>query len=190
MTRLLPALVAVAALALAGATMLDPLTFASGSSITVRGTSNVHGWTCTSTQVGGSANAAAAATGWTGLSALTVRVPVSSLDCRNRTMNGKLRSAFNAPANPNIQFTLTNARVTAPSGGRFTVTANGTLAMAGQSRPVAVTAQGQVVNGRYKFTGSVPVTMSQWGIRPPTALGGTMRTGDRVTVEFDVTLAR
>jgi hypothetical protein len=54
-----------------------------------------------------------------------------------------------------------------------------------------ITAQGQALSGnRYRFTGSVPVTMSQFGMRPPTAMMGAMRVGDRVTVRFDVTLAR
>lgn len=190
MSRLPRVLLPALALVAAGWLALDPLTFSRGSTITVEGTSNVHGWSCTSTQVAGTANAATAAAGWTGLSALTLSVPVSSLDCRNRTMNGKLRDAFGA-ANPTVRFTLGNARVSTPRNGAFTVQATGTLAMAGQSRPLTVTAAGTVTpSGQYRFTGSVPVTMSQWGMRPPTALAGTMRTGDRVTVRFDVTLAR
>ncbi len=187
-TRSLLLSAVVVVLALAGWHLADPFTFASGSSITVEGTSNVRSWTCRTTGLTGTANATPSADAWTGLSALTVTVPVSSLDCRNRTMNNHLRNAFNTSANPNIRFTLSNARVAAPSGGRFTVQANGTLAMAGQSRPVTFTATGQRAGTGVRFTGSVPVTMSQWGMRPPTALGGTMRTGDRVTVRFDVTL--
>lgn len=187
-TRSLLFLAVVVLLPLAGWHVADPFSFSSGSSITIEGTSNVRSWTCRTTGITGTANATPSATGWTGLSALTVSVPVSSLDCRNGTMNNHLRTAFNASANPTIRFTLSNARVAAPSGGRFTVQANGTLAMAGQSRPVTVTAVGQRAGSGVRFTGSVPVTMSQWGMTPPRALGGTMRTGDRVTVRFDVTL--
>lgn len=172
----------------AGWRLADPFSFARGSSITIEGTSNVHDWRCTVPNVTGTMDATPNATGWSGLSALTVTVPVNSIDCRNGTMNTNLRNAFNASANPTIRFTLSNARVAAPSGGRFTVQANGTLAMAGQSRPITVTAQGvRNANGSIRFTGSVPVTMSQWGMTPPRAMAGTMRTGDRVTVSFDVT---
>lgn len=179
---------AFALIALAGWRLADPFTFSSGSTITVEGTSNVRGWTCTTSGVTGTANATPTAEGWSGIGALTVTVPVNSLDCNNRTMNSHLRSAFNASANPNIRFTLSNATVSTPRGGSFTVQANGTLAMAGQSRPVTVTATGQRAGSGVRFTGSVPVTMSQWGMTPPRALGGTMRTGDRVTVRFNVTL--
>ena len=51
--------------------------------------------------------------------------------------------------------------------------------------------QGQAVGGnRFHVTGTVPLLMSQYGIRPPTAMMGTMRTRDAVTIRFDVTLTR
>jgi len=184
---------AAAVFAVAGwhAATTEPLTFARGGTITVEGTSNIHGWTCTAGSFTGSADGAAAATGITGLSALTLTVPVSALECRNGTMNTKLREALHATTSPSIRFVLSNATVSTPRNGRFAVTANGTLSMAGQSRTTQVTAQGQVLaDGRYRFTGAVPVTMSQFGIAPPTAMMGAMRVGDRVTVRFDVTLAR
>jgi hypothetical protein len=61
--------------------------------------------------------------------------------------------------------------------------------VAGTTRRVEVTAQGQPLGGgRYRFTGSVPIVMSQFGIDPPTAMLGAMRTGDRVTVHYNVIL--
>lgn len=181
-----------AVFAIAGwhAATTEPLTFARGGTITIEGTSNVHGWSCTSGFTG-SADGAATAAGLTGLSALTVTVPVAGIECNNGTMNNKLREALQAPANPNVRFVLQNATVSTPRNGRFAVTANGTLTIAGRSRPTQVTAQGQVqADGRYRFTGAVPVTMSQFGVTPPTAMMGAMRVGDRVTIRFDVTLAR
>ena len=90
-----------------------------------------------------------------------------------------------------IRFTLTSARVGNVNGGRFGVEANGQLTIHGTSRAQRVTAEGRAVgNGQYRFTGSVPVTMSQFGVDPPTALLGTLRTGDGVTVRFDMTVTR
>ena len=179
-SALLLALAATAAAA-------QPVRLTAGT-ITIEGTSNVHGWTCTTTQLTGSGDAAGAATGLTGFSALTVTVPVARIECRNGTMNTKLREAL---ATPNVQFVLSNATVGAARNNRFTVNANGRLTIAGQTRNVQVTAQGQALpNNRFRFTGSVPVTMSQYGVRPPTAMAGTMRVRDNVTVRFDVTLAR
>ena len=44
--------------------------------------------------------------------------------------------------------------------------------------------------GRFHFTGEVPVTMSQFGVTPPRAMAGVLRTGDEVTVKFAVTVTR
>jgi polyisoprenoid-binding protein YceI len=191
-SRFLPSIALLSVLSIAGWAATDePLTFVRGGTITIEGTSNVHGWDCSTTQFTGTANGALAATGIDGLSALSVSVPVAQIDCDNGTMNTKLREALRASAAPNIRFVLGNATVSAPRNNRFNVNSRGQLTIAGQTRPVTFTAQGQVLaNNRYRFTGSVPVTMSQFGIRPPTAMMGTMRTGDRVTVRFDVTLAR
>ncbi len=191
-SRFLPSIALLSVLSLAGWIAADePLTFVRGGTITVEGTSNVHGWDCTTTQFTGNADGALAATGITGLSALSVSIPVAQIDCDNGTMNTKLREALRASAAPNIRFVLGNAAVSTPRSNRFNVNAGGQLTIAGQTRPVTFTAQGQALaNNRYRFTGSVPVTMSQFGVRPPTAMMGTMRTGDRVTVRFDVTLAR
>ena len=168
-----------------------PLTFASGGTVSIEGSSNVHRlWTCTAAQVTGAGDGVLTATTLTSLSALTVTVPVAQIDCGNGTMSGKLRTALLAPTAPTVRFVLSSATLGALRNARSTVTAQGQLTVAGQTRPVQITAQGQPVGGRFRVTGSVPLLMTQFGIRPPTAMMGTMRTRDAVTVRFDVTLAR
>jgi polyisoprenoid-binding protein YceI len=178
----------VAALLLAGWQVMERLTFQQGSRITVAGTSTVHDWECTASSFTGTLDGATSEAALTGLTALTVTVPVNALDCGNGTMNGKLRDALGASA---IRFTLGSARVGNVNSGRFGVDANGQLTIHGTARAQRIQAQGQALgNGRFRFTGSFPVTMSQFGVEPPTAMMGTLRTGDRVTVSFDVTAGR
>ncbi|HEX8385845.1 MAG TPA: YceI family protein [Rubricoccaceae bacterium] len=185
--RYTPALALTAVLSLVGWMAADvPLSFATGGTVTIEGTSNVHGWTCAAERFTGTGDGTPTASGLTALSALTVTVPVAQIDCGNRTMNGKLRDALLATTAPTVRFVLSNATVS-----NRTMTANGQLTIAGQTRPVRITAQGQPVSGnRFRFTGTVPLLMSQYGIRPPTAMMGTMRTRDAVTIRFDVTLTR
>ena len=171
---------------LTGWAAAQQFTFASGSRVTVEGTSSVHDWTCTAAQVSGALDATAANGALTNATSLTVNIPVAALDCNNGTMNGKLRDALGASA---IRFVASNIRVGTPNGNAFAIDANGQLTIKGTARAQRVQAQGQVLgNGRYRFTGSVPVTMSQFGVTPPTAMMGALRTGDRVTVRFDVTV--
>ena len=188
-TRPLFHLLLVGVFALAGWQVAsERFTFASGSRIWVEGTSTVHDWSCDAEQITAVLDGTTSDGALTGLSALTVTVPVAGLECGNGTMNGKLRAALGTAP---IRFTLSAARVGLPNGGRFAVEADGRLTLHGTTRAQRVTAQGQVLgDGRYRLTGSVPVTMSQFGVDPPTAMLGTLRTGDRTTVRFDVTVTR
>ena len=186
---LLAGLLLAAVVAAAGWVTLDALSFERGGRIWVTGTSTVHDWTCEVDAFTGSLNGTAADGGLTALSELALTIPVAQLDCNNGTMNGKMREALRASAAPQIRFNLSTADLSTPRNNRFTVQANGQLSIAGQARPVAIQAQGQALGGgRYRFSGQVPVTMSQFGVRPPTAMMGTLRTGDRTTVHFDVTV--
>jgi polyisoprenoid-binding protein YceI len=189
MARLL--IFALAALLLS-APAAAQLQFQQGSTITVEGTSSVQSWSCATTQLAGSAQAEVSGRTLSGLSGLRLTIPVQGLDCRNRQMNGKLREALNAGAHPQIRYTVTAAEVGAPDGqGRFSVTVTGRLEMAGATRTVRTTAQGvPAADGQFRFTGRVPLKMSDYGIDPPTAMLGALRAGDEVTVVYDVTLGR
>lgn len=189
-SRLLPLLLPAAALMAAGFVSLAD--FEPGGSVRIDGTSNVHGWHCTAPRYSGTFAATGTGAVPASIERLTFTVPVASIDCNNGTMNGKLRDALKARAHPTIVYTLQTARIgAAGANGRFSVESTGQLAIAGQTQPVAMTVQGQSLGGgRYRFTGSTPVSMRSYGIGRITALMGTMRVGERVTVAFDVTVAR
>ncbi|WP_412068612.1 YceI family protein [Rubrivirga sp. IMCC43871] len=174
-------------LGLAGWLVVERYTFTDASRVWVTGTSTVHDWSCDA-DVTATLDATTASGALTGLSALTVSTPVAQMDCDNGTMNGKLRDALGSSP---VRFVLTTARVGTPNNGRFLVEADGRLTIHGTTRTQRVRAQGRVLSGgRFQFTGEVPVTMSQFGVDPPRALAGTLRTGDAVTVHFDVVATR
>ncbi|NNF58004.1 MAG: YceI family protein, partial [Rhodothermaceae bacterium] len=148
-------------------------------------------WDCAAEQLTGTVDAEPTAERFTALGGVSVSVPAARIDCDNGIMNGKLRDALQADAHPTIRYTLTSARVGTVNNGRFGIEATGQLSIAGATRTVRVPASGQALgNGRFRITGRVPLTMTQFGIDPPTAMMGTMRTGDAVTVHFDVTVSR
>ena len=174
-----------------GAAQAQPLTFASGGMVKIEGTSNVHGWSCDVPQYSGSITGTLEGGTPGAISQTTFTIPVAAIECKNGTMNGKLREALKAQQHSTIRFELTGARITPGEGSTFAVAATGRLTIAGQSRSIQMNVQGEALgNGRYRFTGSVPVTMSQYGIKPPTAMMGAMRTGDAVTVTFNLVASR
>lgn len=164
------------------------------SRLWVEGTSTVRSFTCQATDLRGTVAPAAGATGLaiaelqSSVSGATVVASVAGLDCGNGTMNGHLRKALEAPQHPNITFTMASHRV----GGAASpaqVTMNGNLRIAGQEKPVTIQAQAvQEPNGGLRVRGSKEIAMTEFGVRPPSLMLGTMKVGDRVTVHFDVLL--
>ena len=68
--------------------------------------------------------------------------------------------------------------------GGTTVTVHGELALAGTSRPISFTLTSE--DGR--LTGRATLKQSDWGIKPYTALFGTLKVADEVEVAIDAGL--
>ncbi|MCH7639733.1 MAG: YceI family protein [Bacteroidetes bacterium] len=187
-THLFFLVLAVAALVVAGWNVTpNQYTFASGSRVWVEGTSTIHDWSCQAGQINGNVTAEPVTDRLTAISGVTVTIPISSMDCGNGTMNGKLRDALAAA--PNISFSLSSAQVGSVNNGLFAIRASGSLSIAGVTRTMNISATGRALsNGRFRITGSVPFAMSRFGVDPPTAMLGTIRTRDDVIVGFDVTV--
>lgn len=185
-------LAAAAPVALAASTWA-PWNVKSTSTVRVEGTSSVRSWRCASERVTGSVTTAPADAPTTiaGLQGVLQRgeisIPVSTLDCANGTMNNHMRNALQAQQNPTLRFRMTSATVTARSETEGTVRMNGTLSIAGRDNPVTI--DGTVArgaDGELRVRGSKQIQMTQWGVRPPSLMMGTMRVHDPVTIHFDV----
>jgi polyisoprenoid-binding protein YceI len=177
-------LLAVPALIAASAV---PLTFASGSRVWVSGTSTVRSWRCESAQVSGSADASSTELAQIGQARGEITIPLSTLDCRNGTMNGHMRNALKAQQNPTIRFRATSVRVT-PSGAEGAVVMTGQLTLAGQTRDVTVNGTAVREGTSLRVRGTEQLTMTDFGVQPPRLMAGTMRVHAPVTVGFDVVL--
>lgn len=180
--RILGAVLVAAPVLMAAAATLS---FQPGSRVWVSGTSTVRAWRCESTSVEGTAQASG-----TELSALanvggaTVTIPVSSLDCRNQTMNGHMRKALKADEAPTIRFRATSVQVAANGAAKL----NGELTLAGSTQPVSIDATVSSEDGQVRVRGSEALVMTAYGMRPPSLMMGTMRVNPNVTVGFDVVL--
>jgi polyisoprenoid-binding protein YceI len=116
-----------------------------------------------------------------------VKIPVESIkSTKGKMMDSKTYDAFNSEKYPFIIFTLTSAKINQASG---IVDAKGNLAMGGATRPIDVQAKYKILpNGELQLTVSKKLKMTDFKMEPPTALMGTIKVGDEVTVIFDVTI--
>jgi polyisoprenoid-binding protein YceI len=154
------------------------------ASLIISGTSNLHDWESKATQVNISGKFDAANGSFRGVEGLVVQVPVKSIKSeKGKTMDSKTYDALLADAHPTIVFTATSVAV---SGNSITVPGN--LKIAGKTQPATLKATWKSVSGGIQISGSYALKMTDFGIAPPTALMGTMKTGDGVTLEYSFLL--
>lgn len=148
------------------------------SSVKVTGTSSLHDWEMTVNKVDMKANLESGK-----LNNVTFEAVAFSLESGKSIMDDKAYDALQAKAFPKIIFKADQLNM---SNGQLS--GKGTLTIADESRPINVALQYEKTSNTLKITGAVPVTMSDFGIDPPTAMFGTLKTGDDVKVHLDLNL--
>jgi hypothetical protein len=183
------------ALAVLGFTLPPNILIQPDSKVWVTGDSTVRGFTCLAQEVQGTVepgpNGGALGLQQLGsaVGAVEVRVPVLGLDCGNGTMDGHMQKALKASDHGTIVFRLKGYDASVPAAGKSTLTLRGTLSLAGAEQPVSIKATAtQEADGTLRVEGSQEITMSEWGVKPPSLMLGTMKVRDQVTVNFDIRL--
>jgi polyisoprenoid-binding protein YceI len=158
-------------------------------SIIVKGTSNLHDWTANAEKANGNFNVVVNDGKIAAVNAVDLKVDAKSLKgSKGNIMDKKIAEALNANKNQYISFKSTGGTVTEKSG-TYKVTANGILTIAGNSQRVTIDALGKVMpNGDIEFTGTKKLRMTDYKVDPPTAMLGTLTTGDEVILQFKVVL--
>lgn len=165
------------------------------SRIVVSGGSNLHDWSCTSSgfQASVQLDSAYDVRPFAGLTnpirKVVVTIPVQSLKCGKDKMDQNTYKALKATEFPEIRYVLDTYDVTKVLENGFAATTTGALMVAGVTTRVEipVTAERRA-EGAMRAEGSVPLKMTDFGIKPPVALLGTLRTKNEITVRFEVLL--
>lgn len=157
------------------------------STIIVYGTSNLHDWQTTATKISGELEMNSTKN----INVLNVRILASSFKSGKGIMDGKTSDAFEAKKFPNIVFQLTDVVFTKVTEKESEVTVTGNLTLHGESKKFSIKSIAKMTKtGDYQFKGNVPLKMTEFKMKAPTALMGTIKTGDAVTVKFDVTFKK
>lgn len=163
------------------------LNLAPASSITVEGTSNIHAWHATSSTLTTSIQVVAPIAAGSIVESVTLSLPVTSLKSGKGGLDKNLYKALKAEQNPTITFVMRTYKSEA-KGDAFAAVVTGLLTVNGVEKEVIaeaiLTSDG---TGGLKAAGSTTFNLTDFGIKPPTALLGTIRTGNAVTVKFDLT---
>ena len=192
-TQTLLELTAALTLALASAaTAQTKMTLRSDSKVVVAGSSNVHGWSCTATGFSAAIELdSASATRPIGV--VVVTIPTKSLRCGKDKMDENTWKALRADEFKEIRYELTDYTLDAAksTAASFAAVTRGKLTVAGTTKEVEmpITAT-RLAGGQMKGEGTLAMLMTDVGIKPPTALLGTLRTKNEITITFEVLLDR
>jgi len=166
------------------------------SKLWIDGTSNLHGWTCRATSLDAAIDLDAALATQIAtappkaLKRVQVKVPVKSLKCGHGAMDDNLYKALKADQSPDISYILATFEA-APGEAKdtFRLHTVGTLVVAGTEKKIEMDVVAtRLADGSVTAKGLVPIKMTDFGIKPPTAIFGRLKTGDEVKVNFELTV--
>jgi polyisoprenoid-binding protein YceI len=162
------------------------------SVIKIEGTSNVHDWVSTSKSAKVTGSVTVEAGVIKAIRNLKVTIPVKGIkSTKGSIMDDKTWNALKSKKHPNIYYTLKSVTSIAKSksGTAYIIKTNGNLTIAGVTKNINMAVVGKVLTGnQVKFIGSHKLKMTDFGIDPPTALLGTMTTGNDIKIKYNITV--
>lgn len=171
-------------------------TVSEASTMTIYGTANVTDWEAEVKTIRGEviirnpgrsdwSNAEAS---W--FESVEITIPVEDIDADSRRMNRNMYDYLKEDDYPNITYTLVEAQELALlDNSGIVLTVRGMISAAGESveiiHDVEIT---ENESGDIVISGSQDLLMTDFGIDPPTALLGSVRARDEMTIEFELLL--
>jgi hypothetical protein len=165
------------------------------SRVTLAGTSNIHPYTASTTAArvvrvqvargviseGGITDAILKPGG---LEAFEIAIPAATLSSPKEGLDKNMHKALKVTEHPDITFRL--LRLEAADAGALRGV--GVLKIAGVEREVALTLKARLADATVTVTGELQLLMTDFGITPPKAMLGMLKTDPKVTVTFDTVL--
>jgi polyisoprenoid-binding protein YceI len=194
-TRLLAG--ATAALSIvAGATTAgqSPIAITSGR-VTLAGTSNVHAYTASTTTVRVTAarlGAVPAGALWDHalepgvVEAFAITIPAATLASPKGDLDKNMHKALKVEQFPDITFRLVRFETKGDGGPARAI---GMLTIAGVEREVALTLTTKRAGDTLNVQGTLDLLMTDYGVTPPKAMLGMLKTDPKVTITFETVLA-
>jgi len=163
--------------------------------VSLAGTSNIHAYTASSTD--GRLVRLQVASGVLGpnvweaivkpgaLEAFEIAIPAATLSSDKEGLDKNMHKALKVTEHPDITFRLSRLEAAEPAGEMRGI---GTLTIAGASREVTLAIKTQRTGSTFTVTGEVALLMTDFGITPPKAMLGMLKTDPKVIVTFETVL--
>ncbi|WP_040756444.1 YceI family protein [Winogradskyella psychrotolerans] len=155
----------------------------SSSVLEVHGTSSLHDWTLETEKQSGKV----VITNMEELeiSSLNFSIEAESLKSGKSSMDNNTYKALNTDDHKTMDFSLTSLKkVTKLSDQSFEVSALGKMTISGVTKSITIDMNVKLEGNKLLLNGEKSFKMTDFGIDPPKALLGTIKTGDDIKIEF------
>jgi hypothetical protein len=121
-----------------------------------------------------------------------LRLPIDGFDCNNRMMTGEFRKALRDRQYPELSISFISLdRMPEPCAVTQTLKGWVEIGLSGVTRQFEIDYRGLMVDGgTIVLHGSRALTFSDFGLAPPTKMGGLVRVKDDLDVHFTLCLRR
>lgn len=155
------------------------------------GTSSLHSWQCRVEQPSGKLAANVDNQLKLTIQSLTLSIPTTSIksisekgEYYDKNMDKNMYRALNTDKFPSLTFTLSQSSVKGARSKIYSVEGIGILKINGVAKEVTLTAQCTVASTEIIFEGKFPLKMRDYNVEPPTAIFGTIKTGNDIVVQY------
>ncbi|WP_281235205.1 YceI family protein [Flavobacterium gelatinilyticum] len=152
------------------------------STFSVAGTSTLHDWEMKSASGAGTANLTIANSKLTDIEALSITLLVETIKSEKKSMDKVAYETLKTDKNKNIKYVLKSAEKVNETTWELT----GTYTIAGVSKVYKTTVKTTVTKDGLNLQGSNKITFTDFGMKSPTAMLGTIKTGQDLTIKFNL----
>jgi len=154
------------------------------SKVSVRGTSSMHDWEVGVEDYEVEFSFRNAGNGKMSINNIKAVFSGASVTSDNKIMTGKAKEALMVREHPEIVFDSEGVENVTINDGKISGNLKGELSLRGVTKSIDISFSGNISGDRIIISGSEEVNMADYGMKPPTALLGTLKTGEKVTVEL------
>lgn len=161
--------------------------------IRLNGTSNLHDWEMKAVKGTSEASFLVDAAGKViSISKLSFTLPAKNLKSGHMAMDKNTYKALNTDNNPNISFVGSSTAITSTGGNNYQISSLGEMTIAGTTKQTELVATGKYnpAGKSFTITGVKKMKMTDYNVQPPKALMGTIRTGDDISISYNVKFSK
>jgi hypothetical protein len=161
------------------------------SNLKVEGTSNIHDWEMTAKDFQGTMKVEMEDGQLVKIDQLDFTVVAESLKSGKGGMDKNAYKALNTDDHKKITYKLEKVNnIDCTSSSSCKVTTSGYLTIAGTKKLVDVTFDAKVSSNQITLSGNKKINMTDYKVDPPTAMFGTITTGEEVNIKFQAAYSK